>query len=92
MQWVGVHAVLKGLHLLNNFLQCRVFDAHVIYRVEQRNAIWETLLHLLRHDKTVEGKEKKLKLYTGGFDSDCLSALGSTFPISRWLSFVPVWT
>lgn len=48
VQGVGVHAVLKGLHFLNHFLQRRVFDAHVIYWVEQRNAVWETFLHLLQ--------------------------------------------
>lgn len=48
VEGVRVHAVLEGLHLLNNFLQSRVFDAHVIYRVQKRNAIWETFLHLLR--------------------------------------------
>lgn len=48
MQRVGVHAVLKGLHLLYDLLQCRVFNAHVIDGVEQRDAIWETILHLLR--------------------------------------------
>lgn len=48
MQRVGVHAVLEGLHLLYDLLQCRVFNAHVIDGVEQRDAIWETILHLLR--------------------------------------------
>lgn len=54
VEGVRVHAVLEGLHLLNDFFQSRVFDAHVIYRVEKRNAIWETFLHLLR-TKCVEG-------------------------------------
>lgn len=55
---VGVHAVLKGLHFLNNFLQCRVFDAHVIHGVEQRDTIWEAFLHLLQ-TKCLEGKKRK---------------------------------
>lgn len=57
MQGVGVHAVLKGLHFLNNFLQGRVFDAHVIDGVEQRNAIWETFLYLLQ-TKCLEAKKQ----------------------------------
>lgn len=57
MQGVGVHAVLKGLHFLNNFLQGRVFDAHVVDGVEQRNAIWETFLYLLQ-TKSLEAKEQ----------------------------------
>lgn len=50
MQRVRVHAVLKSLHLLDDFLQRRVFDAHVVYGVEQRDAIRETLLHLLKDE------------------------------------------
>lgn len=63
VQRVGVHAVLKGLHFLNNFLQRRVFDAHVIYGVEHRNAIWETLLHLLQ-TKCLEGKKRKEQAFS----------------------------
>lgn len=47
VQGVRVHAVLKGLHLLDDFLQGLVFDAHVVHGVQQGNPVWETFLHLL---------------------------------------------
>lgn len=78
---VGVHAVLEGLHFLNHFLQLRVFDAHVVDGVEQRQAIWETFLHLLQ-TKCFEGKRVKR-----GFPS---SSTGSQFlSVSPRLPFVP---
>lgn len=58
VQRVRVQAVLKGLHFLNNFLQGRIFDAHVIHGVEQGNAIWETFLHLLQTER-LEGREER---------------------------------
>lgn len=50
VQRVRVHAVLEGLHLLDDLLQRRVFDAHVVDGVQQGNPIRETLLHLLRRE------------------------------------------
>lgn len=48
VQRVRVHAVLEGLHLLDDLLERRVFDAHVVDGVQQGNAVGEALLHLLR--------------------------------------------
>jgi len=47
MQGVRVHPVLECLHLLNDLLQRWILDTHVVYGIKQRNAIWETFLHLL---------------------------------------------
>lgn len=53
VQRVRVHAVLEGLHLLDDFLQCRVFDAHVVDGVQKGNAVRKTLLHLLHTHRNI---------------------------------------